>query len=66
MPHKGTPIRYGLKHRAESSARRGENFVAPHMMYMLARNFIRNAAVGMKCGLLEVPIFKRSSYMGAL
>ncbi len=44
MPHKGTPIRYGLKHRAESSVRRKEilrasatritclkQFAAPHM-----------------------------------
>jgi hypothetical protein len=27
----------------------------PHMIDMLARNFSRNAAVGMKYGFLEVP-----------
>jgi len=26
------------------------------MVDMLARNFLRNAAVGMKCGFLEVPL----------
>jgi hypothetical protein len=56
MPHKGTPIRYGQKQpRAESSARRGKNFAAPHMDDMSAKNFLRNAAVGMKSGFLEVP-----------
>jgi hypothetical protein len=56
MPHKGTPIRYGQKQpRAESSATRGENLAAPHMIYMSARNFLRNAAVGMKSGFLEAP-----------
>ncbi len=29
-------------------------FAAPHMSYMLARNFFRNAAVGMKSEFLEV------------
>ncbi len=33
----------------------GKNFAAPHMRYMLARNFFRNAAVGMKSGFLEAP-----------
>jgi hypothetical protein len=33
-----------------------ENFSAPHMGYMQARNFFRNTAVGMKCGFLEAPI----------
>jgi hypothetical protein len=28
---------------------------APHMLDMQARNFLRNAAVGMKCEFLEVP-----------
>jgi hypothetical protein len=32
-----------------------KNFAAPHMIDMSARNFFRNAAVGMKCGFLEVP-----------
>jgi hypothetical protein len=32
-----------------------ENFAAPHMGYMQARNFFRNAAAGMKCGFLEEP-----------
>ena len=32
-----------------------KNFAAPHMIYMLARNFFRNAAVWMKSGFLEVP-----------
>jgi hypothetical protein len=29
---------------------------APHMLYMLARNFFCNAAVGMKSGIFEVPL----------
>jgi hypothetical protein len=33
-----------------------KNFAAPHMDDMSARNFLRNAAVGMKSGFLEVPI----------
>jgi hypothetical protein len=46
--------------RAESSARRGKNFAAPHMVDMSARNFLRNAAVGMKSGFLDVPYNKSS------
>ena len=53
VSHKGTPIRYGLKHRAESSARREGIFAAPHMRYMQARKFPSNAAVGMKSGFLD-------------
>jgi hypothetical protein len=34
----------------------GKNFAAPHMIYIQARNFFCNAAVGMKCGFLEVPL----------
>jgi hypothetical protein len=30
------------------------------MFDMLARNFLRNAAVGMKCGFLEVPFIEVS------
>jgi hypothetical protein len=37
----------------------GKNFAAPHMGYMQARNFFRNAAVGMKSGFLEVPFALR-------
>ena len=32
------------------------NFAAPHMHDMSARNFFRNAAVEMKCGFLEIPM----------
>jgi hypothetical protein len=42
------------KFRVRPNARRGKNFAAPHMIDMLARNFFRNAAVGMKSGFLEV------------
>ncbi len=33
-----------------------KNFAAQHMVDMTVRNFFRNAAVGMKCGFLEVPL----------
>ncbi len=32
-----------------------ENFAVQHRVDMTARNFFRNAAVGMKSGFLEVP-----------
>ncbi len=33
-------------------------FAALHMINMLARNFFRNAAVGMESGFLEVPSWR--------
>jgi hypothetical protein len=37
-----------LKIQSSPKCKARENFAAPHMVYMQARNFLRNAAVGMK------------------
>ncbi len=46
--------RVPLKIQSSPKCKARENFAAPHMIDMLARNFFRNAAVGMKSGFLEV------------
>ena len=48
-------IRRLSKFRVRPNARRGKSFAAPHMIDMLARNYFRNAAVGV-AGFLEVPV----------
>jgi hypothetical protein len=50
MPHKGTPIRYGLKH--VRNRQQGAGRILPRRIWadMQARNFSRNTAVGMKWG----------------
>ncbi|MFZ2300830.1 MAG: hypothetical protein WAW10_03050 [Gallionella sp.] len=44
------------KFRVRPNARRGKNFAVPHMGNMQARNFSRNAAVGMKSEFYEASI----------
>jgi hypothetical protein len=49
MHHKGTPIRYGQKHPVRNRQQGAEKIsAAPHICYIQARNFLRNATVGMK------------------
>jgi hypothetical protein len=56
MPHKGTPIRYEQKLHVRSR-QQGAGKIAPRRICMdiSARNFFRNAAVGMKCEFWRHP-----------